>query len=212
MNYIPGQVTLTSAPPLSAEDIENERLARCRPADRSAAATRDALANIALERAVSDARLLSAQDEVQRKMLAHPNDLRRAREALVRAQDDADQYAAREVAMRTALEKREAQEAGAAADLARLAQAAEERAAKFRTFLARDYAKHAAAIAAGLALEKDALHADMLLREAMNAWPGVPATRPDIPRTATGTSYSHLVFLPGHASPPPVATSAYARQ
>ncbi len=211
MNYTPGHVTVTNGYQPTADEIENDRLSRCRPADRSAAATREALAAIVLERAVSDARLLSAQDRVEGALLGHPNDLRRAREALARAQDEADQYSARQAAMQTTLEKREREEDAARGDLARLAQAAEERAARFRTFLTRDYQKHAAAIAAGLALEKDALHADMVLTEAMKAWPGVPAVRPDIPRTATGTSYGHLVFLPGHASPAVPAAGPYGR-
>lgn len=201
MSYTPGNVSITNGHQPTAAEVENDRLARCRPADRSAAATREALANIVTERAISDARLLSAQDKVDRALLGHPSDLKRAREALATAQDEVDQYAAREAGMRVALENREVQERGAAAELARLYHAAEDRAAKFRAFLAKDYSKHAAAIAAGIALEREALHADVILRETAKLWPGVACSRPDIPRAPGGAAYGYSVSLPGHVTP-----------
>ncbi len=208
-DYVPG-VTVTRAWVPDATAIEAERIERCRPSDPSAAAAREALTNIARECASAKDRLDGAQEQVARALLKHPNELRRAREAVAAAQDECLQYGARRDAMQAAVEKREAQETEAAARLAKMGDDAEAAAAKFRAFVARDYAKAAATIAAGLALEREAIQADTRLREAARAWPGVPHRRPDIPRAPDGATYGHSVNLPGHVTPASPA-SPYVR-
>ena len=210
-SYTPG-VIVTHAAPLSATDIENERKARYRPADRSAQATRDALTAVQIDAVSMKTRVGHLESRVQHLLTrgAPLPDVNRARDDLATAQQQSADLGMREAGLRVALEQRTQAEADAAEELIRLAAVAEQHAGRFRQFLARDYPKAAALIAAGMEHERAALRADVALQEAGRLWPGVPCPRPDIPRAADGAGYGHRICLPGHCAPTPLSQSPYA--
>ena len=210
-DFAPG-VIVTHAAPLSATEMENERQARYRPADRSADATRKALTAVQADAAGMAVRVGHLQSRVRHLLTggSPPPDVRRARDELGAAEQQLADLGVREAGLRVALEQREQAEADAAENLIRLAAVAEQHAARFRQFLAKDYGRAAALIAAGMEHERAALRADAALREAGRLWPGVPCPRPDIPRAVDGSGYGHRACLPGYYAPSPLAQSPYA--
>jgi hypothetical protein len=193
--YTPGMVSY--APPPEPE-THMQRLARLRPADRSAVATRTALAAIAAEHQAAETRLDQLQQARTRKLLtAAPSEIAAARDAVETCEIEIEQFSALTEALTAALRHREAEEAEAGKMLAELADAA-ARACKAATkFLTTDYEKHARAIVAGVELEQTALNALARLQHERASWPGV------------AVPFVSLV-LPNWHYPPAVPRSAYA--
>ena len=197
----------------TTQELEQERLSRCRPADRSVNAVRNALDAIQGERAIAVSRLENAKAEANRLLLqGQVPQIKMAREVVEAAEIQVEQFAAMEGAMRVSLQRAEENEAAELAALEASIAGAEATLTEWRTFIAKDYTKAAAVIAKGLDQEQAAIRAYATLRTAAHKLPGraMPADMPAIPG---GGTFSAVVALPGHRMPPPPASAfgPYAR-
>lgn len=196
----PVQIIRADAGP-TADDLERIRVGRRRPADRSARAVQNALDAVVGDKAIAVARLASRTDAAKNAFDAGASAVQviAARHARDVAQVELDQLEAMEGGLQLSLTRAQEAEAEEVRALVASVPAAEATVAAFRRFIDVDYFKHAAKIAAGLALESQAEDALRTLRAASRHVAGMPAPA-DLPRVQNGTlqeTFSYRASLPG---------------
>ena len=153
---------------VTADELERERQARLRPADKSVRAVSVALANVEYDTVTATARVAGLQDQVQRLLEGGGSiaAIQQARARLADTQVELDQLTAMAASLRTSLARAEAVEAADLAALEVRIPAAQAAVDAFYKFATTRYAKLAAEMEAGLNLEAAAEAAMVTLREA----------------------------------------------
>lgn len=197
----PNRVTVTHPDNLpSADDLQRARIARRRPADRSARAVQNALDAVVLDLAAANATLARRQDAAHLALESGtPAGVKAARDAVELGTIEVQQLEMQEAGLRVGLERALDVEAEAVQALATSVPVAAAKVAAFRRFIDREYPGLAAKIAAGMGLEAEAEQAHAVLRAAAYSLPGHDAPEP-LPRAANGTlaeSYRYRMSLPG---------------
>jgi hypothetical protein len=210
MRAIPEQPNMVAIrygepPTLTAEDLERQRLARIKPADKSAGAIRIALANVASDTVIATARVEGLQDQVQRLLHAggSVSAIQQARLRMSDAQTETDQLHAMAASLQVSLVRAEQAEAAELAALAARVPAAQAAVEAFREFALKKYAKLAAELEAGLAMETAAEAAMTTLKDAASR---LGHKRPaDLPRVVTAGREEAMrarMCVPGWIDPP----------
>lgn len=196
----PVQIIRADAGP-TADDLERIRVGRRRPADRSARAVQNALDAVVADKAIAAARLASRTDAAQNAFTtgAAAVQVIAARQARDIAQVELDQLTAMEAGLQLSLIRAKEAEAEEVRALVASVPAAEATVAAFRRFIEQEYPRHAAKIAAGLALESQAEDALRTLRAAYQHVSGMTAPA-DLPRVQNGAlqeTFGYRASLPG---------------
>ena len=188
---------------LAAQERE-EALARAdrhRPTDKSARAIQNALDVVTGDLAAAKVRVERCQDAASTAMASGTPAAKvmAARDARDLAAIEVEQLEGMAAGLRVSLLRAQEAEAQELIELAARVPAAEAAIVAFNKFVATDYPRHAAAIAKGLALERDAEAAHGVLRSAAIYLPNRKGPD-DLPRVANGTlteAYRHRCCLPG---------------
>ena len=172
--------------------MDSATLAKLRPIDESADAIRTAIAAVSDERAAATHRAGALTAERTKLLLtATTSAIAKAEAAIREAMVDKEQLDAMSTALAPLLAAAEEREADAAhAELVREAAEATE---KFNEWLATEYAPHAAAIAAGIALERQATQLRERLRDPRTG--AMPEGLPALAAAHVGSDARSLTFL-----------------
>ena len=172
--------------------MDSATLAKLRPIDESADAIRTAIAAVSDERAAATHRAGALTAERTKLLLtATTSAIAKAEAAIREAMVDKEQLDAMSTALAPLLAAAEEREADAAhAELVREAAEATE---KFNEWLATEYAPHAAAIAAGIALERQATQLRERLRDPRTG--AMPENLPPMARAFVGLDGRALGFM-----------------
>jgi hypothetical protein len=171
--------------------VDAKTLARLRPADDSARAIRIAIDAVKHERTTAEQRMVDyAARRTDLLLNGSTAEIRAAEEAIRDAETDLARLDAISPALSSQLAEAVAREAGdAQAEQVRASVAKIER---FNSWFAESYAKHAAALAEGLELEREAERARTALR---NTTVALPTGLPEMARAFVGSQARGLGFL-----------------